>query len=179
MASHSYTFTTAAAAYTLIYNVAQSSGAWNRLEDTEQATGLKITSSTSSGSGWPLNGKKPRRVRVYLRRNGSPGGNVSIRIWHDGDQNQNTEINYMSANSISPGASGAIYEFTNPTLNYTLGVDDVIALYADQGDDSAYIEVARTDGDDWAFGHRVDYKRDATNDVLGQEDTDFAAEIYA
>ena len=66
--------------------------------------------------------------------------------------------------SVLP-TTGAIYEFTNPTLNYTLGVDDVIAVYADNGDDSAYIEVARTDGDDWAFGYRVDYKRDATNDV--------------
>jgi methionine-rich copper-binding protein CopC len=172
-----WTFTTAAQTYTLIYNIAQTGGAWNRLEDTEIAAGLRITSSQSSGGGYPLNGKVCRRVKVRIKRTGTPGGDTIVSVFVNGDPNVSHEIGRMNSDDVDSSSDGFPHVFTNPSTNYVMGVDDTIVVWATNGSDSEYIEVARTTGDDWAFGHRVEYLRDDES-AREQEDTDIAMEVY-
>lgn len=173
-------FTTAAQSYTLIYNITQENGAWNRLEDMEKASGLKLNDTvTGSGSDWPLNTKIPRRVKVRMKRVGSPGGLVRVQVIKDMDETDvRTVVGTMNANDVDSTSDGGVHTFTNPSASYAMGNQDAIIVETDNGSDSAYIEVARTEADRWSHGFRVDFMRGVTNDSNGHEDTDIAMEVY-
>lgn len=171
-----WTFTTAVT-QVLLYNYSGTS--WTELNhNSNKGSGLRLDSSSSSGT-YPLYNKKPMKVIITMRREGSPGGTLTCKICHDGGGVLSTiaTIGTLSANSVTTGSSGSQYTFEDTTQSHRMAVDDSIMLSSSLGDDDEYIEIRRTDSNVWSHGILL---RENADSLEGDTDTsrDWPVTIY-
>jgi hypothetical protein len=174
-------FTTAAPTYTVIYDYSLNGDSWTDLNhDPYNGSGLRLQSS-STLSPYPLINKKPKAVLVLMRREGSPGGTLTckIRRWNGSGvpMTNIATIGTMNANDVTTSADGQLYYFENPTLDHPMEIDDCIMISSSHGSSSAYIQVRRTDTDDWDKGILVRIEA-ADNDGATDTGRDWVAKIY-
>lgn len=117
--------------------------------------------------------KKPSKVLAWIRKVGTPPGNVFCRIRRQSDDNTVANVGQITTTSIT--AEGQ-YEFINsPVSIYAMQENDSLLIEYPDGDDTNYIQVAYTTTDQINGTHSIltkfdalftDYDNVATNDFI-------------
>ena len=179
VSTSTWTFTTVAPTYTLVYNYSGTS--FDDLDESSDktASGLNLQDTSTSGT-YPLYNKIIKKCVVTLSRTGSSfGGDSTVRCYicsFDDMDTTKATIGTMSATSITTSSSGASYTFENAAQSYALQLDDCIMIRNDNQDDGNFISVRRTDSDEWDHGIKVTREPDGA----GHTDSgrDFPAALY-
>jgi hypothetical protein len=126
-----------------------------------------------------MHGRRPRQVKVFLYREGSPGGTTSAKIMRDVGSDESLEeiavIGTMNSNDITTDDNGIEYTFANPGLNHPMEVDDCIVIESSAGTSSAHVNVRRSDNDVWDGGILI---RGTDDDVNTDTGRDWPAKVY-
>ena len=178
VATSTWTFTTVAPTYTLIYNYSGTS--WDELTTNKKGAGLRLT-DTDAGGTYPLYGKAPKKLVILMKRIGTPTGSITCRIrkWNGGnlDSFVATIGSIADAGTLTTASAGASYTFENAAQTYVMVQDDVITIHNDTNDDDNYVAIRRTDSDEWDHGYKINFEHDDS----GSTDTgrDMACAIYS
>lgn len=108
-------------------------------EDDRKGVGWMCCSDSSK-----MHGKKYKRVQVYLKKKGSPAGNVEVKVL---DGNDNTKVSYGTTSASGLGTNYTLKTFTNDNAPDSLpnGIQTnwkIMAYYVGSGSDSSnYVSV--------------------------------------
>lgn len=112
-------------------------------EDDRKGVGWFCSSDSSK-----LKGIKPRRVQVYLRKQGSPTGNCEVKIL---DSSHNTKVSYGTLDVSTLTGSYSLKTFTNDNAPGSIpdGIQRnwKLAVVYTSGSPSNYVEVGINDDD--------------------------------
>ena len=174
-----WSFTTVAPTYTLIYDHGGDGDSWADMNhDPNKSIGLRLDDDSLSAP-YPLFGKKPKQLKIFMYRVGSPGGTTSAKIMRDVGSSEPLQqiavIGTMNSNDITTSTSGVEYTFSNPGLNHPMEVDDCIVIETSAGTSGAHIKVRRSDDDIWNKGILI---RGTDDDINTDTGRDFPCRIY-
>lgn len=117
-----------------------------------------------------MDGEKLTKIRVYLKKSGSPTGNIHCIIYRGSDDSPIVTIGSpLAASSLT--TSWIAYDFENTNNGYVADVNDKVAIVFEGGDSTnkVGVNVVNPSTYDGANSHVVRYNGSAYDDLLNSD----------
>ena len=168
-----WTFTTIAATYTIVYNVA-GANSYGNLDVDRIAAGLRqMDFSTQSDS---LYQKVIKKVVVYMNKVGNPAaGTIYCRVRNfDSPATIKATLGSVASSTVN-STSDVTITFENAANTYLFDEDDCLLIEYTAGTSTSILRVKRKDSDVWGHGQAVNYDGTIMRSIVGY---DLAGIVY-
>lgn len=124
---------------------------WTHLGNISQVVGEVVDSEDSS-----VFNKVIAKFEVYLQRDGNPTGNLTGRLYKTQDKSVIATATETVNVATIPSNARTLFTFTFASPTHKMQIGDVWGVHFDNGDDTDFVRVFRSDGNVENFEHQVE-----------------------